>query len=487
VTYPDHGGGCARGWKALAALGFILSIFTASAQTNRVVINDDFEGYATTKALKRFWGGNGSAQLVTNAPGGGQAASHEGNGVNHHGGFFLFPDATHNVVLSADFYDFATNIEQNVTVTLNGEKGPDSVSMGLRGANCYAVRVNGFGARTNWVNFKRGQLPVEGWHRFKATISVSNVIATLDLGANGTEERRVTIPVNAPVPAFTQVRFGGYAKAPIPGGTVLIDNIKLELVSVPAPEIVEAAAGSPTTVLDETTNHSPAAAERPQALVSQAETNVARGTTNGASLASVAPSPLLQGQAVKVQAMLPWAFWWISGALVLLTLVMLYLLIALRRSAALSPRPLLADASDPKLLTDGTVIAPSEEDEHWRQRALHAEAMAAKQAKILSSKVGPDLVEFAKEALVQGLYSQRNGLVEAQAKARQTLAELESRLAELHLPTQERVRAYEDRIAELEKQLGSRDDEMRELTRATLQLVREKLEQAKHEEGTRFN
>jgi hypothetical protein len=42
--------------------------------------------------------------------------------------------------------------------------------------------------------------------------------------------------------------------------------------------------------------------------------------------------------------------------------------------------------------------------EAWRQRALAAEALAAKQTQILDEKVGPELRQFAKEALVQGLY-----------------------------------------------------------------------------------
>jgi hypothetical protein len=112
----------------------------------------------------------------------------------------------------------------------------------------------------------------------------------------------------------------------------------------------------------------------------------------------------------------------------------------------------------------------------WRQRALAAEALAAKQTQILDEKVGPELKQFAKEALVQGLYHQRNALIETQKRAQQALADLENRLSELNLPVHERIRAYEKRIAELEKELESRDEEMRELTRATLLLVKQKLE-----------
>ena len=108
-------------------------------------------------------------------------------------------------------------------------------------------------------------------------------------------------------------------------------------------------------------------------------------------------------------------------------------------------------------------------------------------AKILGEKVGPELVEFAKETLVQGLYTQRNALIETQRRAQQALVDLEARLGELHLPVAERIDAYEKRIAELEKELETRGDEMRELTKATLLLVREKLEQERAREQRRFN
>jgi hypothetical protein len=155
----------------------------------------------------------------------------------------------------------------------------------------------------------------------------------------------------------------------------------------------------------------------------------------------------------------------------------------LRRQARTLPRALLSETGS--IPNEAVTIAKGGAD-HWRERALQAEAIATKQAQILKEKVGPDLAEFAKETLVQGLYTQRNTLLETQIKAKQTLVELESRLSELHLPAQERIRAYENRIAELEKQLESRGDEMRELTRATLLLIKEKLEQERHED-TRFN
>ena len=125
----------------------------------------------------------------------------------------------------------------------------------------------------------------------------------------------------------------------------------------------------------------------------------------------------------------------------------------------------------------------------WKQRALVAEAMAGRQGQVLREKLMPELAEFAKQSLVQGLYAQRNALLEMQEAAQRALVDLETRLAALKLPLPERIRAYERRIAELEKEVETQGDEMRELTRATLVLVRKKLEDERQRERipTRFN
>ena len=51
----------------------------------------------------------------------------------------------------------------------------------------------------------------------------------------------------------------------------------------------------------------------------------------------------------------------------------------------------------------------------------------------------------------------------------------------LHLP--ERIEVYQKRIAELERKLENRGDEMHELTQATLQLLRQKLDEEKQKEA----
>lgn len=115
--------------------------------------------------------------------------------------------------------------------------------------------------------------------------------------------------------------------------------------------------------------------------------------------------------------------------------------------------------------------------EGWQQRALTAEALAENQAMLLREKLMPELTEFVKQSLVQGLAAQRDALLVMQQQAMQSLVEFETRLGALQAPLQERIRAYETRIGELEREISAQGAEMRELTRTILQLMRKKLEE----------
>ena len=159
--------------------------------------------------------------------------------------------------------------------------------------------------------------------------------------------------------------------------------------------------------------------------------------------------------------------WWIAGALFALVAVLAWLALMFRRSGLGSSK--LWPAALPMAGDKSVAALPPTEQREVKDRAL------------------AELTSFAKESLVQGLYSQRAALLETHNKAQQELAELESRVVALRLP--ERIQAYEKRIAELEARLESRNDELQELTQATLELLRQKLneEKQKSERGGRLN
>ncbi len=201
---------------------------------------------------------------------------------------------------------------------------------------------------------------------------------------------------------------------------------------------------------------------------------------------SVAPAtqPVPPPQPAEQRADNRWTtpIWLIAGALVVIIGLLGWLAIMVWRSGLGSktrpvlvgtlalpptPRPLpgIADA-----VSAGAPMHGGEEGPHGAHE-----------------KVVSELTEFAKQRLVQGLYSQRKELAETQQKAQEELALLEARLSSLHLPLKERVQAYERRIAELEKDLNTREGEMNELIRATLLLVREQLRKVQESGAGRYN
>lgn len=200
--------------------------------------------------------------------------------------------------------------------------------------------------------------------------------------------------------------------------------------------------------------------------------------------AQPAQPPTVEAAQTPVQAV-----WWIVGSLAVIIVLLGFLVFLFwRRGMAASDTRAVRSMSMLPALPE-SAAADSLTVEDWKQRALVAEAMAGQQGQMLREKIMPELTEFAKQSLVQGLYAQRNALLDRQQKAQQALAAFESRLAALQLPLQERIRAYEKRIAELEKEVETQGEEMRELTRATLALVRKKLEDEREHERTqrRFN
>ncbi len=153
---------------------------------------------------------------------------------------------------------------------------------------------------------------------------------------------------------------------------------------------------------------------------------------------------------------------WIAGALVLIAALLFWVALLLKRHRVGTPT--LTEGTSTTLLPSAKVAGTS----------VQEQALA-------------ELTEFAKQSLVQGLYSQRNALLETQHKAQQELAELEARFVALKLP--ERIQAYERRIVELERDLESRTGELRELTKATLSLLRRKVAEERELDRTspRFN
>ena len=105
----------------------------------------------------------------------------------------------------------------------------------------------------------------------------------------------------------------------------------------------------------------------------------------------------------------------------------------------------------------------------------------------VQSSLAPQLVDALKSAVVQELAAQRRELLAAQQAASAELTELARRLESVQTPLLERLRAYETRIAELEKELGEQSKENRELLKLKIGLLREQIETERSASRVNFN
>ncbi len=92
------------------------------------------------------------------------------------------------------------------------------------------------------------------------------------------------------------------------------------------------------------------------------------------------------------------------------------------------------------------------------------------------SNLSPHLMEALKEAVVQELAEQRRELLAGQHAAAVELTELAHRLEAVQTPLLERLRAYEERISELEKDLADQSKENRKLLELKIDLLRQQIE-----------
>lgn len=154
-----------------------------------------------------------------------------------------------------------------------------------------------------------------------------------------------------------------------------------------------------------------------------------------------------------------------------------------KRAVSLLPARLAGDGLPATVVScpscDETLVIPgtqSATDVTWQERARAAEARAERAQAALRSGAFAQLSLWLKQNFAQRLLSERTQMLDAQQSAAADLAELEKRLDELHTPLQERLRAYEKRVAELEKSLAAKGKENRQLLEAKIQLTRKQME-----------
>lgn len=105
----------------------------------------------------------------------------------------------------------------------------------------------------------------------------------------------------------------------------------------------------------------------------------------------------------------------------------------------------------------------------------------------VQASLAPHLVDALKNAVVQELAAQRRELLAAQQTAAAELIDLVRRLETLQTPLMERLRAYEQKIAELETELGEQSKENQALQQLKIELLREQIENERNAGRARFN
>jgi hypothetical protein len=164
--------------------------------------------------------------------------------------------------------------------------------------------------------------------------------------------------------------------------------------------------------------------------------------------------------------------WAGAGAALLVAALMFLLWRLARRNLTLSPVPARMAANSapaaalPCPAGGETIVLPESASQLANRSALR-------------DKVAPHLARFLADKLVRRLLSQRSALLSTQELAAAEMAELEARLEKIHAPLQERLRAYEERIRELEKELALRSRENRELIQLKIQLATSQVAAAK--------
>lgn len=171
---------------------------------------------------------------------------------------------------------------------------------------------------------------------------------------------------------------------------------------------------------------------------------------------------------------------WIAVGLAVMCVVLVLIFRRLRPQSGTALVPV--SAFYPPLPGSEQAVLPGEtgRDQSWRERAVTAEAQAARaQEAIRAGALG-----MMRETAFQTLSTQRAELLSAQQRAEAEMRELEQRLEQLHTPLQERIEAYEKRIEELEQDLAAKGEENRELIGARINVAKQQLKAERGRFGT---
>ena len=137
---------------------------------------------------------------------------------------------------------------------------------------------------------------------------------------------------------------------------------------------------------------------------------------------------------------------------------------------------------------DGTIAANESIRKmlHGKTQPLPPRNVAAV-LQVAQSSLESHLVEALKDAVVQELATQRRELLAGQQQAAAELTELARRLEAAQTPLIERLRAYEQRIQDLERELSQQSQENLDLLKLKIEMTKQQFEAVRAGNRLTFN
>jgi len=117
--------------------------------------------------------------------------------------------------------------------------------------------------------------------------------------------------------------------------------------------------------------------------------------------------------------------------------------------------------------------------ELWRQRVQAAERRAERADAVIRAGLVPHLRRWLKQKLVRRLISDRTQMLETQEAAACKAQAVEQRLARIEQQIQQQERVYQERLAELTRELLAAKEENCELIRARIDQVKAEMATAR--------
>jgi len=138
---------------------------------------------------------------------------------------------------------------------------------------------------------------------------------------------------------------------------------------------------------------------------------------------------------------------------------------------------LATEAAPPGGITEAPTETASSDVPVWQQRPLRTAAPADESEASARDRLMPHLARMMKDKLLWRLLAQRSQTIQIHEASARVVAELEQRLALIQTQFESRVQAYENRIAELERELAAKETITRELLESRVQAARLAIEQ----------